>query len=142
VFRGALETFKRVLSGQLLPEQRGLPLRGAAAGDYCQLGIPVVLVAPAQPGRGAAAALPRRWRARGLGGLPWGVGTRHYGPIYTLGDANILGAYIVGYLLIHSPTQVLYGDRAEHCWNGFPELPNSLSRLRCLLVLPLENLAG
>ncbi|MBT8209090.1 MAG: hypothetical protein KJP14_01025 [Eudoraea sp.] len=26
--------------------------------------------------------------------------------------------------------EVLYGDRAEHCWNGDPELPNHLSRLR------------
>ncbi len=25
--------------------------------------------------------------------------------------------------------EVKYGDRAEHCWNGDPELPNSLSRL-------------
>lgn len=26
--------------------------------------------------------------------------------------------------------EVLYGDRAEHCWNGDPELPNYISRLR------------
>jgi hypothetical protein len=26
--------------------------------------------------------------------------------------------------------EVLYGDRAEHCWNGDPDLPNHLSRLR------------
>lgn len=26
--------------------------------------------------------------------------------------------------------EVKYGDRAEHCWNGDPELPNYLSRLR------------
>ncbi|MCX2720639.1 alpha/beta hydrolase-fold protein [Lentiprolixibacter aurantiacus] len=26
--------------------------------------------------------------------------------------------------------EVMYGDRAEHCWNGDPELPNHLSRLR------------
>lgn len=26
--------------------------------------------------------------------------------------------------------EVLYGDRAEHCWNGDPELPNHISRLR------------
>ncbi|PIB28157.1 alpha/beta hydrolase-fold protein [Maribacter sp. 4G9] len=26
--------------------------------------------------------------------------------------------------------EVLYGDRAEHCWNGDPELPNAISRLR------------
>ena len=26
--------------------------------------------------------------------------------------------------------EVLYGDRAEHCWNGDPGLPNHLSRLR------------
>ena len=26
--------------------------------------------------------------------------------------------------------EVLYGDRAEHCWNGDPELPNHLSRMR------------
>jgi hypothetical protein len=25
--------------------------------------------------------------------------------------------------------EVKYGDRAEHCWNGDPELPNYLSRL-------------
>ena len=25
--------------------------------------------------------------------------------------------------------EVKYGDRAEHCWNGDPHLPNSLSRL-------------
>jgi hypothetical protein len=24
---------------------------------------------------------------------------------------------------------VKYGDRAEHCWNGDPNLPNYLSRL-------------
>jgi hypothetical protein len=26
--------------------------------------------------------------------------------------------------------EVLYGDRAEHCWNGDPEQPNHISRLR------------
>jgi hypothetical protein len=26
--------------------------------------------------------------------------------------------------------EVTYGDRAEHCWNGDPELPNHISRLR------------
>ncbi|MBC7920982.1 MAG: hypothetical protein H7Z75_07790 [Ferruginibacter sp.] len=26
--------------------------------------------------------------------------------------------------------EVKYGDRAEHCWNGDPKLPNALSRLR------------
>ncbi|WP_232622935.1 alpha/beta hydrolase-fold protein [Pareuzebyella sediminis] len=26
--------------------------------------------------------------------------------------------------------EVLYGDRAEHCWNGDPTLPNAISRLR------------
>lgn len=26
--------------------------------------------------------------------------------------------------------EVKYGDRAEHCWNGDPELPNHVSRLR------------
>ena len=26
--------------------------------------------------------------------------------------------------------EVDYGDRAEHCWNGDPGLPNHLSRLR------------
>ena len=26
--------------------------------------------------------------------------------------------------------EVAYGDRAEHCWNGDPKLPNHLSRLR------------
>ena len=26
--------------------------------------------------------------------------------------------------------EVKYGDRAEHCWNGDPNLPNYLSRLR------------
>jgi hypothetical protein len=26
--------------------------------------------------------------------------------------------------------EVLYGDRAEHCWNGAPELPNYITRLR------------
>jgi hypothetical protein len=25
--------------------------------------------------------------------------------------------------------EVLYGDRAEHCWNGDPRLPNAYSRL-------------
>jgi hypothetical protein len=25
--------------------------------------------------------------------------------------------------------EVKYGDRAEHCWNGDPKLPNALSRL-------------
>ena len=25
--------------------------------------------------------------------------------------------------------EVLYGPRAEHCWNGDPTLPNALSRL-------------
>lgn len=26
--------------------------------------------------------------------------------------------------------EVLYGDRAEHCWNGDPEQPNAITRLR------------
>ncbi|MEE9363275.1 MAG: alpha/beta hydrolase-fold protein [Cellulophaga sp.] len=26
--------------------------------------------------------------------------------------------------------EITYGDRAEHCWNGDPELPNSISRMR------------
>jgi len=26
--------------------------------------------------------------------------------------------------------EVLYGDRAEHCWNGDPDLPNYITRLR------------
>jgi hypothetical protein len=26
--------------------------------------------------------------------------------------------------------EVRYGDRAEHCWNGDPERPNAISRLR------------
>ncbi len=26
--------------------------------------------------------------------------------------------------------EVMYGDRAEHCWNGDPTRPNSASRLR------------
>ncbi len=26
--------------------------------------------------------------------------------------------------------EVLYGDRAEHCWNGDPELPNHITRMR------------
>jgi len=26
--------------------------------------------------------------------------------------------------------EILYGDRAEHCWNGDPELPNAITRLR------------
>ncbi len=26
--------------------------------------------------------------------------------------------------------EVLYGDRAEHCWNGNPELPNHITRMR------------
>jgi hypothetical protein len=26
--------------------------------------------------------------------------------------------------------EVKYGDRAEHCWNGDPTLPNAISRLR------------
>ena len=26
--------------------------------------------------------------------------------------------------------EVDYGDRAEHCWNGDPEQPNAISRLR------------
>ncbi|MEO0527131.1 MAG: alpha/beta hydrolase-fold protein [Bacteroidota bacterium] len=26
--------------------------------------------------------------------------------------------------------EVTYGDRAEHCWNGDPELPNHISRMR------------
>ena len=26
--------------------------------------------------------------------------------------------------------EVDYGDRAEHCWNGAHDLPNSISRLR------------
>ena len=25
---------------------------------------------------------------------------------------------------------MLYGDRAEHCWNGDPKQPNAISRLR------------
>ena len=30
----------------------------------------------------------------------------------------------------HYGGEVTYGDRAEHCWNGDPDLPNHLSRLR------------
>ena len=30
----------------------------------------------------------------------------------------------------HYGGEVLYGDRAEHCWNGDPEQPNGISRLR------------
>jgi hypothetical protein len=30
----------------------------------------------------------------------------------------------------HYDGEVAYGDGAEHCWNGDPELPNALSRLR------------
>jgi len=30
----------------------------------------------------------------------------------------------------HYGGEVAYGDRAEHCWNGDPELPNHISRLR------------
>jgi hypothetical protein len=26
--------------------------------------------------------------------------------------------------------EVTYGDRAEHCWNGDPMLPNAITRLR------------
>ena len=26
--------------------------------------------------------------------------------------------------------EVLYGDRAEHCWNGDPDLPNYITRVR------------
>ena len=26
--------------------------------------------------------------------------------------------------------EVMYGDRAEHCWNGDPTQPNAISRLR------------
>jgi hypothetical protein len=33
---------------------------------------------------------------------------------------------------------VAYGDRAEHCWNGDPTLPNALSRLHYnTLYLPM-----
>lgn len=30
--------------------------------------------------------------------------------------------------------EVLYGDRAEHCWNGHPTLPNAISRLRYIEI--------
>jgi hypothetical protein len=30
----------------------------------------------------------------------------------------------------HYDGEVLYGDRAEHCWNGDPTRPNAISRLR------------
>jgi hypothetical protein len=30
----------------------------------------------------------------------------------------------------HYDGEVRYGDRAEHCWNGDPTLPNHISRLR------------
>ena len=30
----------------------------------------------------------------------------------------------------HYDGEVLYGDRAEHCWNGDPDQPNAISRLR------------
>jgi enterochelin esterase-like enzyme len=36
---------------------------------------------------------------------------------------------------VNSPTadiDITYGDRAEHCWNGDPTLPNALSRLHYL----------
>jgi hypothetical protein len=30
----------------------------------------------------------------------------------------------------HYGGEVMYGDRAEHCWNGDPTRPNAISRLR------------
>jgi hypothetical protein len=30
----------------------------------------------------------------------------------------------------HYGGEVTYGDRAEHCWNGDPNLPNHITRLR------------
>ena len=30
----------------------------------------------------------------------------------------------------HYDGEVAYGDRAEHCWNGDPELPNHITRMR------------
>ena len=30
----------------------------------------------------------------------------------------------------HYGGEVIYGDRAEHCWNGDPTRPNAISRLR------------
>jgi hypothetical protein len=40
--------------------------------------------------------------------------------------------YLEDYLKSTNPPyggEVKYGDRAEHCWNGDPNLPNYLSRL-------------
>ena len=49
---------------------------------------------------------------------------------YFLNDAVY---YLEDFLKSTNPPyggEVKYGDRAEHCWNGDPDLPNYLSRLR------------
>ena len=43
--------------------------------------------------------------------------------------------YLVEDFLKHNKStlyggEVTYGDRAEHCWNGDPNLPNYITRLR------------
>ena len=35
--------------------------------------------------------------------------------------------------------EVQYGDRAEHCWNGDPTLPNAYSRLHYNTHVPAED---
>jgi len=50
---------------------------------------------------------------------------------YYLNDAvYLMEDFLEGTTDPYYAGEVAYGDRAEHCWNGDPELPNALSRLR------------
>jgi hypothetical protein len=76
-----------------------------------------------------SAILQRDWPTLGpklLGKLRIYVGSAD---TYFLNDAVY---YLEDFLKTTNPPydgEIKYGDRAEHCWNGDPSLPNYLSRL-------------
>ncbi len=50
---------------------------------------------------------------------------------YYLNNAvYLMEEFLEGTTNPHYDGEVLYGDRAEHCWNGDPNQPNAISRLR------------
>jgi hypothetical protein len=49
---------------------------------------------------------------------------------YYLNNAVYLAEDFLKSAVPAADAEVSYGDRAEHCWNGDPKLPNAISRLR------------
>ena len=55
---------------------------------------------------------------------------------YYLNNAvYLMEEFLEGTTNPHYGGEILYGDRAEHCWNGDPDQPNAISRLRYNLSL-------